>query len=94
MSQLVANLVENALTHTPAGAHVRVEVDAAQARISVTDDGPGVPTAMLTRVFRALRASRRQPFDAWNRAGARRQRRHRDRVGGRLYAKTRARASG
>ena len=64
MSQLVANLVENALTHTPAGAHVRVEVDAAQARISVTDDGPGVPTAMLTRVFERfvrLDASRSTP---------------------------------
>ena len=64
MSQLVANLVENALTHTPAGVHVRVEVDAAQARISVTDDGPGVPTAMLTRVFERfvrLDASRSTP---------------------------------
>ncbi len=64
MSQMVANLVENALTHTPAGAHVRVEVDAARARISVTDDGPGVPPAMLSRVFERfvrLDASRSTP---------------------------------
>ena len=64
MSQMVANLVENALTHTPPGAHVSVEVDAAQARISVTDDGPGVPAAMRTRVFERfvrLDASRSTP---------------------------------
>src|SRR5690606_22905724 len=41
----VANLVDNAVKHAPAGsaAQVDVEVTEAEARVSVTEHGPGVP---------------------------------------------------
>ena len=64
MGQMVANLVENALVHTPPGTHVLVEVDAARAQLSVADDGPGVPAAMRSRIFERfvrLDASRSTP---------------------------------
>lgn len=50
---LLANLVDNALRHTPAGGHVEVSVahtgDA--ARIDVADSGPGIPEEERERVF-------------------------------------------
>jgi signal transduction histidine kinase len=46
-------LVENALVHTPPGTTVRLSVsqDAESARLSVEDDGPGIPAAHLEHVF-------------------------------------------
>jgi two-component system, OmpR family, sensor kinase len=46
-------LVENALVHTPPGTTVRVRVSEAgeQARLSVEDDGPGIPAEHLEHVF-------------------------------------------
>jgi signal transduction histidine kinase len=46
-------LVENALVHTPAGTTVRVRVSEAgdEARLSVEDDGPGIPPEHLEHVF-------------------------------------------
>ena len=64
LSQMTANLVENALTHTPAGSHVRVAVEADGLRLVVADDGPGVPEAALERIFERfvrLDASRSTP---------------------------------
>lgn len=64
--QAVSNLIENALRHTPAGAHIRVGVGMRDAgcAISVIDDGPGVPEnlreAVLQRFYR-LEASRTTP---------------------------------
>jgi signal transduction histidine kinase len=49
--QTVANLVENALTHTPPGATVTVTVDGERRRLVVEDDGPGVPEAARRRIF-------------------------------------------
>lgn len=45
LAQLVANLLENAMRHTPTGTRIRVvvEADAGAARLSVVDNGPGVP---------------------------------------------------
>ncbi|WP_337187292.1 HAMP domain-containing sensor histidine kinase [Phenylobacterium sp.] len=45
LSQLLGNLVDNALRHTPAGAVVAVEVrsDLEDVVLAVSDDGPGVP---------------------------------------------------
>ena len=51
LAQMAANLVENALTHTPPGSHVSVAVEAEGPRLLVTDDGPGVPPPALTRIF-------------------------------------------
>ena len=44
LAQLLINLIDNALRHTPDGAHVRVSLtrDAAHACLTVADDGPGL----------------------------------------------------
>jgi signal transduction histidine kinase len=46
-------LVENALVHTPPGTTVRLRVsqDSDSARLSVVDDGPGIPPEHLEHVF-------------------------------------------
>lgn len=51
LAQMLANLVENALTHTPRGTHVLVEVDATKPQLVVVDDGPGVPSDKLGYIF-------------------------------------------
>jgi two-component system OmpR family sensor kinase len=53
LHQLLANLVTNARRHTPAGTTVTVAVSSAQngTRVSVHDDGPGVPVDLQKRVF-------------------------------------------
>ncbi|GGF03762.1 sensor histidine kinase [Mycetocola zhadangensis] len=51
--QTVANLLGNARVHTPTGTRVvaALEVDGAVARISVTDNGPGIDPSVLSSVF-------------------------------------------
>ncbi len=51
--ELIANLVHNAITHTPAGGHVtvRVRADAGVAALEVVDDGPGIAPADRRRAF-------------------------------------------
>jgi two-component system OmpR family sensor kinase len=53
LHRLAANLVENALLHTPPGTPVTVSVrrDGPYAMLEVADRGPGVPAAMRERVF-------------------------------------------
>lgn len=49
----IDNVVRNALRHTPAATAVRVSVDGngARVRVTVEDDGPGVPESLLTEIF-------------------------------------------
>jgi signal transduction histidine kinase len=49
----VSNLVRNAITFTNDGGHVLVKVESVtgHARVSVTDDGIGIPAKDLPRVF-------------------------------------------
>ncbi|MET8997500.1 ATP-binding protein [Amycolatopsis sp. NPDC004169] len=51
--QVVANLLENAARHGPAGGQVRVvaQVRAGEVRIDVCDEGPGIAPADRERVF-------------------------------------------
>lgn len=51
--QVLANLLDNALRHSPAGGSVVVTASAedGQARIEVLDEGPGMPEGEVTRVF-------------------------------------------
>jgi signal transduction histidine kinase len=51
--QVVANLVENAVRHSPAGADVliRAHRDREGIAIEVLDEGPGIPPAEAERVF-------------------------------------------
>ncbi|HEY5820479.1 MAG TPA: HAMP domain-containing sensor histidine kinase [Propionibacteriaceae bacterium] len=53
LHQVVANLLANARTHTPAGSQVRsgIAVVAGEAVITVTDDGPGIPVEIQNQVF-------------------------------------------
>ncbi|MFF9647089.1 sensor histidine kinase [Kitasatospora aureofaciens] len=53
LSQVVANLLANARTHTPAGTAVelRLELTVEGVELSVTDEGPGIPAELLERVF-------------------------------------------
>ncbi|ABC82575.1 ATP-binding protein [Anaeromyxobacter dehalogenans] len=55
IDQVLENLVGNALKYAPgAPVEVRVEADAASARIRVHDEGPGIPPADQERVFHAF----------------------------------------
>lgn len=51
--QVIANLLANARTHTPAGTHVTasVKVDGLYAVVTVTDDGPGISPGLLPQIF-------------------------------------------
>lgn len=53
MGVVLANLVENALKFAPAGSTIRIDcaVDGADAVVTVTDHGPGIPEAELPFVF-------------------------------------------
>jgi signal transduction histidine kinase len=51
--QVARALVDNALTHTPAGTHVtlRASVDRGHATLDVADDGPGIAAEHTPHVF-------------------------------------------
>jgi two-component system OmpR family sensor kinase len=51
--QVLANLVGNALVHTPAGTpvHVTLSRNGTHARLVVTDKGPGLPPEQVARLF-------------------------------------------
>jgi signal transduction histidine kinase len=53
LHQVVSNLVENALRHSPSDDLVRVEARASDGalQVDVVDNGPGIPAAERTRVF-------------------------------------------
>jgi len=57
LTDLVDNLVDNAVRYTPAGGHVTVSVgrdragDGAAPWLRVEDDGPGIPPEMREKVF-------------------------------------------
>ena len=66
LTQMLANLVENALRHAGAGAKVLVKcwTSTGAARIAVIDNGPGVPVSERDRLFDRfyrLEASRSTP---------------------------------
>ncbi len=53
LAQMISNLVENALAHTPSGSTVRLAVRKAAkgVEIEVDDNGPGIPEAEREKVF-------------------------------------------
>jgi signal transduction histidine kinase len=54
LTQMMANLVENALRHTPAGTRVEIALDGDPASpiCMVADNGPGIPEEERDKVFR------------------------------------------
>jgi two-component system OmpR family sensor kinase len=53
LQQVMLNLLANARTHTPPGTQVRTEVSVSEADavVTVTDNGPGIPPEVSNRVF-------------------------------------------
>lgn len=51
--QVLSNLLENAVRHSPEGASVELVASGSdgRVRIDVTDEGPGIPAAEAARVF-------------------------------------------
>jgi signal transduction histidine kinase len=51
--QVVANLLENAIRHSPAGGRVEVRARPEKGRVAieVLDEGPGIPEEEASRVF-------------------------------------------
>ncbi len=56
LTQMFANLVENALRHCPSGTAIEVSVrrDGDRVAATVADNGPGIPEAEYDKVFRRL----------------------------------------
>jgi signal transduction histidine kinase len=54
LMQLLVNLVENAICHTPPGTHIGLTIahEADHPTILVADNGPGIPPEERERVFR------------------------------------------
>ncbi|MGW4644125.1 HAMP domain-containing sensor histidine kinase, partial [Sphaerisporangium sp. NPDC004334] len=53
LGQVLANLLDNGVRHSPSGGAVRLEARPAGSgvRLSVTDEGPGIPAPERPRVF-------------------------------------------
>jgi two-component system OmpR family sensor kinase len=70
LQQVLANLLRNALVHTPDATPIEVSIERARgtATISVRDHGPGVPAAARERLFE--RFWRAEPGRERGRAGA------------------------
>lgn len=53
VTQVLENLVDNALKYTPAGSHiaVRARLRDGEVEVMVKDDGPGIPDADLPHIF-------------------------------------------
>ena len=65
IGEVLANLLSNALRHTPPGGHVEVAATSLPDRhvqISVTDTGEGIPPELLERIFeRSIASTARAP---------------------------------
>ncbi len=56
IEQVLANLMDNAVAHTPPGGTITLATEntGGDVRVSVSDTGPGIPTDALPRVFDRL----------------------------------------
>jgi signal transduction histidine kinase len=54
LTQMLVNLIENAIQHTPKRTHIQLSVEAMHGEVSVSvrDDGPGVPVEEHGKVLR------------------------------------------
>ena len=64
LDQALLNVLRNALAHTAEGGRIALAcgADASHVRLTITDDGPGIPEAELARIFdRFYRTQQRRP---------------------------------
>ena len=62
VSEVLTNLLVNAVMHCPAGTRISVTAKRVrkQVRVSVSDNGPGIPEDMLDRIFEPFVQARRE----------------------------------
>jgi two-component system sensor histidine kinase KdpD len=53
IERVLCNLIENATKYTPPGSQIRIDAETRdrELRVTVTDNGPGLPPAMIETVF-------------------------------------------
>jgi signal transduction histidine kinase len=63
LSQLVDNLISNAVKYTPAGGDIRVRLgrEENQLILRVTDSGPGIPLEEQGRIFEKFYRAKNAP---------------------------------
>ena len=63
LREAVMNLVDNAIKYTPEGGHITLAVDArgGDARVAVSDDGPGIEDLAPARIGERFRRGRSAP---------------------------------
>ncbi len=56
LSQVIANLIQNSLRHTPIGSEINVTLAGSQSQVTLTvaDNGPGIPEYECEKVLRRL----------------------------------------
>lgn len=71
LAQVLVNLVENALKYSPMGGtiHIRVERHGAQALVSVTDTGIGIPPDQKLHLFERFFRARNAPISGFGGLG-------------------------
>lgn len=62
LQRIVFNLLENALRHSPAGGKIRVRVtgNESSVRVTIDDEGPGVPAELEGELFKRFAGDRRR----------------------------------
>ncbi len=62
LSQVVDNLISNAIKYSPSGGpiHVAITKDAREVRVSVSDQGVGIPAAKLAHLFQPYARAHRE----------------------------------
>ena len=71
LTQMLANLVENAIKHCPPGSHIQINCEARRADIilRITDDGPGIEQADHQRIFQRFFRGEKSRSSAGNGLG-------------------------
>ncbi len=59
LAQIVSNLIDNALRHTPSSGSIRVSISADGPTLTIADTGPGIPARDLPHVFERYYSSQR-----------------------------------
>jgi two-component system sensor histidine kinase/response regulator len=71
VQRILENLVTNAIKHTPAGTaiHIAVSRQGERARVTVSDEGPGVPLEARLKIFEKFGVLAARKQDSYHSAG-------------------------